>query len=253
MADMTQGLPDDLFRPGTGEPSAEVREERRLPRVPRPASVKTIPLESSGISPRVLAGIIVLALLVAFALGRLFLFLPEVPVVEVSPAPSPSVTVTEATPSDEFVAYSGPVITIPALTAEGTCEEGQTVEGAASLIDHDPATIWRCVGDGVGEKLSFTFSGRRPLVGVRVVNGNSAWTDRYLAERRIMSLRWEFDDGSFFVQGLAANNRNLQEVRFPPLTATSVTLTVLEVTAPGDETDDADAVSIAAVEFLSPA
>ena len=78
----------------------------------------------------------------------------------------------------------------------------------------------------------------------------TAFADRGL---NIHQLDQFTNDGSFFVQGLAANNRNLQEVRFPPRTATSVTLTVLEVTAPGDETDDADAVSIAAVEFLSPA
>lgn len=253
MAVMTQGLPDDLFRPGTEEGSDEVREARKPPRVPRPPSVKTVPLESSGVSPRVLAGIVVLAMLLAFAVGRLFLFLPEPPVVTVSAAPSPSVTASPTEASDEFVPYSGQVVTIPALTAVGTCTEDDTVEGAESLIDHDPASIWRCAGDGMEEKISFTFSGRRPLVGVRVVNGNSAWADRYLAERRILSLRWEFDDGSSFVQGLAANNRNLQEVRFPPLNATSVTVTVLEVTAPGEDSEAADAVSISAVEFLSPA
>ncbi|MDO5678089.1 MAG: hypothetical protein Q4G35_11345 [Propionibacteriaceae bacterium] len=250
---MTQGLPDDLFRPGADQRPPKAREERKLPRVPKPSSVKTLPLESRGISPRVLAGLIVLALLVAFAIGRLFFFTPQGPVVTVSPAPS----VTEAPPvtatPGEFVAYTGPVMTIPALTAEGTCEEEDTSEGSSALIDADPATIWRCAGSAVGEQLRFTFSGRRPLVGLRVVNGNSAWADRYLAERRIMSLRWEFDDGSFFVQGLAANNRNLQEVRFPPLTATAVTLTVLEVTVPGDDSANSDAVSISAVEFLSPA
>lgn len=254
MAAMTQGLPDDLFRPGTDVPPTEAREERRRPRAPRRTSVKAVALESRGFSLRVMAGIIVLAALVGFTLGRALFYWPSEPFVTVSPAPSVTVTPEATEPSEEFVAYTGPVVTVPALTAEGTClDDDPASEGSDGLVDADPATIWRCGGQGVGEQLFFTFSGQRPLVGVRVVNGNTAWTDRYLAERRIMSLRWEFDDGSYFVQGLAANNRNLQEVRFPPLTARAVSLTILEVTAPGNAEESSDAVSISAVEFLSPA
>lgn len=251
MAAMTQSLPDDLFRPGADEQPAEVREERRSPRARGSSSVKTIPVERRGVSARVLAGAIVLSVLVAFTVGRVFLFPPESPVVEVSPAPSPSALRT--TPSDEFVAYSGPVITVPALTATGTCPEEGDGERARSLIDADPASIWRCAGDGLGEQLEFTFTGRQPLVGVRVVNGNTAWSGRYLQERRVLTLRWEFDDGSFFLQGLAASNPNPQEVRFPPLSATSVTVTVEASTSPGEQWQEFDAISISAVEFLSPA
>lgn len=247
---MTQGLPDDLFRPGAEE--AEAREEQKVPRVSKPTSVKTIPLEPEGVSPRLVVGILMVALLAAFVLGRTVIFQPSGPLVTVSPAPSVSASAVSP-PSDDFVAYSGAVVTVPALSASATCDAEGTTEYAFNLIDNDPVSIWRCPGDGVEEQLVFTFSGNQPLVGVRVVNGNSVWTDRYLMERRILSLKWEFDDGSYFVQGLAANNRNLQEVRFPPITVTAVTLTLLEVTEPGDDSANSDAVSIANVEFLSPA
>lgn len=254
---MTQGLPEDLFRPGTDdeEPAQESTESvppHEEPQPP-PPSVKTVPFERRGVSPRVLAGVLLAAFLLAFAAGRLFLFRPEPPVVTLTPEHSASASVSPTGTPSELVAYSGPVVTVPALTAEASCS-GDVMPGTASnLLDNDPASIWRCTGDGVDEQLRFTFSGLRPLVGVRVVNGNTAWTDRYLGERRILALRWEFDDGSYFVQGLAADNRNPQEVRFPPLTATAVTVTVLEVTAPGDASPDSDAVSISAIEFLSPA
>lgn len=250
---MTQGLPDDMFRPGTEERS-EVREEPQAPRAPRSSAVKTVPLSVGGVSPRVLAGILVLALLLAFAAGRLFFFDPDpTPAVTGSPVPTPSLTPSPSPSPDSLVAYTDPVVTTPALTAEGACLADTSRDTPEMLIDDDQATIWRCHGAGAGEKISFTFSGRRPLVGVRLINGNTAWTDRYLQERRILSLRWDFDDGSYFVQGLAANNPNPQEVRFPPVNATGVTLTVLEVTAPGEDSESHDAVSISALEFLTPA
>ncbi|GAA4891235.1 hypothetical protein GCM10025789_05020 [Tessaracoccus lubricantis] len=250
---MTQDLPDDLFRQGADDGSDEVRrEEPKEPLAHRRASVKTVPLEPRGMSPRVLAGLLVIALLAAFALGRLFVFRDGSPVVTVSPAPAATAT-PSSSPSSADLAYSGPVVVVAPQSADGQCLEGDSRDIPAMLLDDDAGTLWRCHGQGVGEQVRFTFGGRRQLVGVRVVNGNTAWSERYLAERRILSLRWEFDDGSYFVQGLAADNRNLQEVRFPPTQATGVTMTVLEVTAPGDGAANADAVSLSAVEFLTPA
>lgn len=250
---MTQDLPDDLFRQGAEEGPEEARREPERSHAPERSSVKTVPLGQDGISLRMLAGILVLAVLLAFAVGRLFFFRGnQDPMVTVSPAPLPTAT-TSAPPSTAGVPYSDAVVVANVLAAEGQCLEGGTRDTPAMLIDDDSGTLWRCNGEGVGEQVTFTFSGRRPLVGVRVVNGNTAWSDRYLTERRILSIRWEFDDGSFFVQGLAANNRNPQEVRFPPLAATGVTMTVLDATAPGDGEANADAVSLSSVEFLTPA
>ena len=66
-------------------------------------------------------------------------------------------------------------------------------------------------------------------------------------------MRWEFADGSFFVQGLSANNANPQEVRFPAVEVSTVTMVVGEATEPGDTTGTHDAVSISMLEFLAPA
>ena len=253
MAGMTQGLPEDLFRPGTDEVTEGERVEPEAPHAGSSA-LKDVKLDAGGISPRMLAGILALSLLVAFSVGRLFVFDTDpTPVVTVSPPPTPSLTSTGTSADDGLVAYTDAVVVTPALTAAGACLNDVSRDTPEMLLDNDPGTIWRCHGQGVGEMVSFTFSGRRPLVGVRLVNGNTAWADRYLQERRIVALRWEFDDGSFFVQGLAANNRNPQEVRFPPVTATGVTLTVLEVTEPGEEGVHVDAVSISSLEFLTPA
>ncbi|NHB85490.1 hypothetical protein G7085_15040 [Tessaracoccus sp. HDW20] len=102
-----------------------------------------------------------------------------------------------------------------------------------------------------GESVTFTFAPATTLVGVRLINGNTAWTGRYAAERRLLSIRWQFADGSFFVQGLAANNRGYQEVRFPAIDTSTVTMTVEAATEPGQQNEMVDAVSVTSLEFLT--
>lgn len=130
-------------------------------------------------------------------------------------------------------------------------ESGQR-DAPAALLDSDPSTIWRCRGDGSGELITFSFAAPVRLVGIRLINGNTVWTNRYLAERRITALRWTFSDGSYFDQGLAANDRAPQEVRFPEIYTSAVTMQVLSSTLPGDDSTLADAVSISSLEFLGP-
>lgn len=111
----------------------------------------------------------------------------------------------------------------------------------------------------MGESIAFVLPTGEELVGVRLVNGNTSSYDRYLAERRILSVKWEFSDGSWVVQPLAANDREPQEFRFPPTTVTGpVVMTVMDATMTGnlgerDEDNMAgvnDAVSISSLQFL---
>ena len=105
-----------------------------------------------------------------------------------------------------------------------------------------------------GEMITFTLEEGEELVGVRLVNGNTISPERYKAERRILSVKWTFSDGSWAVQGLSANDRQPQEVRFPPVTiAGDVTMTVLDATVAGEATDTNDSVSISSMEFLGAA
>lgn len=254
MAAMAQRVPDEYFRPAAE--SDDVRAEDSDRTLPDSAAAKAVaPADiRDGWSARAVATLAVVVLGVSFALGRLFVFPPqEQPPPE--PTPSPVVSPMPSPPGEPAVMapYDGPVAGVQAISAEGRCSAGGSREAPLALVDNDSATIWRCRGDGAEESVTLRFPGVRTLVGLRVVNGNTVWTDRYLAERRILTIRWTFADGSFFDQGLAANDRAPQEVRFPPTDSDSVTLTILESTAPGGTSPSMDAVSISVLDFLGPA
>lgn len=246
---MVKHVPDEYFRQRSAE-SPDVHEAEPT-EVDSPA-VKVVAPEQvrDGIAPRYLVLLLVVVLATSFAIGRVALFPPTArptPITSLSPSPTVS-----ATP-DVFDPFDGAVVTVQATQAEGECADGGQRDAPAALVDADASTIWRCRGDGVGAGITFTFSSPVQLVGIRLINGNTVWTNRYLAERRITSLRWTFSDGSYFDQGLAANDRSPQEVRFPEIYTSSITMEVLGSTLPGDDSSLADAVSISALEFLGPA
>lgn len=253
MAAMEQRVPDEYFR--RAAESDDVRADDAPRGLPATAAVKAVaPTDvRDGWTPRAVASLAVVLLGVAFTIGRLWVFPPDVPT---GPAPTPSPSAprsASATPSTALAPFDGPVTAVRAIDAEGRCLEGGSREAPLALVDNNADTLWRCRGEGVGESVTIRFPGARAVVGLRVVNGNTVWTDRYLAERRITAIRWTFADGSFFEQGLAANDRTAQEVRFPEVTTDTVTLTVLHTTPPGGSGTSVDAVSIGSLEFLAPA
>lgn len=190
-----------------------------------------------------------LSALGGFALGNVIWFnLGEPPLVTQGVA-TPS-DPDETAPPDVTAPFSGTVAGRQAITVVSSCEEGSD---PGWLIDGDLASVWRCPGDGLGETLQFTVDDSRPVVGVRLVNGNISADGTYLAERRILTLRWTMPDGSRFEYGLSGNNPLPQEVRFPPTTTGVMGLTIVASTLPGDASPESDAVSVAGVEFLYPA
>ncbi len=248
---MDQRLPDEYFRPAA---ESDDVTDGSTPR-PGSAGVKTVSLNKmhDGLAPRIVVVIALVALGVSFTLGRLWLSGPPAAAPTVAPSPTATATPTVSPSPEAFAPYEGAVVSVRPVAAEGTCLDGGRSAGAQALIDGDESTIWRCGGVGVGETATFSFPAPRTLAGLRLVNGNTVWTGRYLTERRITGIRWTFDDGSFFEQGLAANDRSSQEVRFPETVTDSVTFTILSTTIPGDSSLSADAVSISSLDFLGPA
>lgn len=256
MAAMVQRVPDEYFRKRTAEseireddPSDPAAERPRRPRPPRAAGTRRRrPSERqvSGIAPSLLIVPLVLAVIVGFLIGRL---LPN-PLGEPEP-PGPPVT-SPAPIVDVVVPFDGRVAAVAAQYASGDCRDG--AGGApATLLDDDPSTVWRCRGDGVGEVVDFSFAQPVHLVGIRLVNGNTAVPDRFLMERRITAIRWTFADGSFFDQGFAPSESSPQEVRFPETTTALARMEILSTTPGVDEGTASDSVSISSLEFLAPA
>lgn len=263
MDPMPHRLPDKLFRDSGAAETADARKGGRRAGQPRGRSRSAPKVRDvrEFAPPMVMAGLVG-ALLLGFGVGKLVSVQASAP-----PEPQPSTILTSAafqpTPSIDstMASWSGPVRVVDALAASGRCLDGMgiTVDVPANLVDDDPDSLWRCSGSGVGESVSFTLPEGEDLVGIRLVNGNTSSYDRYLAERRILSVKWEFSDGSWVVQPLAANDREPQELRFSPTTVTgAVTMTVLDATVPGETSESGqdtagrdDAVSISSLTFLA--
>lgn len=157
--------------------------------------------------------------------------------------------------------WDGATQVLKASAVSATCtapsakdEAGKTVTyDAKHVLDNDPATAWRCAGDGVGQSLSFTFPEGSELVGVGMVNGykkESSNGSLYPEYRRITSVRWTMADGSYFVQTLSENDQGVQQVLTPPIPLRGpVKLTIEASTAPGVGSESRDAVLVSTVVF----
>lgn len=253
MTPMPSSLPPEFFREGAAAvPEAAEPADRSTPGGARPPAPPRRRLRD-GVAPRLVIAGVLGALLLGFGVGRLLLLEPGGPgTVTLTPSATGQPTASStASPVTTLVPYDGAVAVVPALAAQGQCEAAPSREQPSNLLDEDPETFWRCRGAGVGETITFTLDPASPVVGVRLVNGNTVWPDRYIAERRILAIKWTFEDGSWVVQGLAANDRQPQEVRFPPVNSATVTMEVVSATVPGGTEDLADAVSIASLDFLT--
>ncbi len=257
MVAMPKRLPDELFRDTDVAESAKIHPNAQ-PEGP-PALRSRLPFRTREVRefapPMVVAGVVG-ALLLGFGVGKLAAV--QSGAGSESP-PESTVTMLPSTPSampspeSTLVPFGGPVRTVAMLAASGQCEAFLTpdTDPPSNLVDDDPDSRWSCRGPGVGETITFTLEQDQMVVGVRLVNGNTSSPERYLAERRILSIKWTFSDGTWVVQGLAANNRQAQEVRFPPTAVPgTVTMTVLDATVPGESAKENDAVSISSLEFL---
>ncbi|MGV8844986.1 NADase-type glycan-binding domain-containing protein [Tessaracoccus sp.] len=250
---MPKRLPDELFRDagapespdvrGDVEPSAPPRTRTRAPfRVRRAKEIAP---------PMVVAGVVG-ALLLGFGVGKLVALQADV-VIPPSTTSGPATASAPVDPSagTTLAPWNNSVSVVPILAANGRCKDSISVNPASNLLDDDPSSVWSCRGAGAGEEITFSLERGEVVVGVRLVNGNTITPERYLAERRILSVRWTFSDGSWMMQGLAANDREPQEIRFPPITISGdVTMTVLSATVPGETDLAKDAVSISSLEFL---
>lgn len=204
------------------------------------------------VAGRWVAAAVVIAMALGFMIGR-WVFGGGTSTVGVVDAPSsgPS-TVASSTPHMTLVPYEGEVVATRIVAAFGDCNNLGDQSDAQNLADEAELTIWRCAGAGDDVELIFDLPSGESIVGVRIINGNTADQERYLLERRLTNIKWVFPDGSWVSQGLAANTPEPQEIRFPPIRGGIVRLQIVDVTAPGDDEAGSDAVAISHLEFLTP-
>lgn len=155
---------------------------------------------------------------------------------------------------------SGPVadvardatVSVPTTAPPTTDLDGELVSyDAERMVDGDPATAWRMPGDGTGATITLTLAQPAVLDRVGLVNGYAkriGGVDWYPHNRRILEVRWTFEDGTSVEQTLVERPR-VQRLEIEPVTTSTVTLTVLAVTPPGPGGLGRDYTPISTVEL----
>lgn len=153
----------------------------------------------------------------------------------VSGEPAVAPTTTAAVLNAKILLPSSIRATVSAEPAQNGC--GQTVTYDPPLmIDGDPSTAWRTVGDGRGVKLTVFLSERTKLTEVGLIPGydkrdQCTGVDRFTQMRRVSSVRWSFDDGTSIEQTFS-DTRELQSI---PVSSTTskVEIEILSSTQAG--------------------
>ncbi|GAA1395629.1 hypothetical protein [Luteococcus peritonei] len=180
---------------------------------------------------------------------------------DVVTTPTPAVASTPA----RLVPWTGAVQAVRPTSVTASCTaptqtgvDGQPVPSSAErVLDGKLATGWRCDGSGVSQTLSFAFPKGTTVVGVRMTNGytkTAGGMDLYPQYRRLRTVTWSFPklDNAYFLQNLADNNPELQEIRIPATSADGgMQMQVTTSTDPGDSGATRDAVVITEVHFLT--
>ena len=130
----------------------------------------------------------------------------------------------------------GATVAVPATAPPTTDLDGALVPyDAERMVDGDRTTAWRMPGDGTGAEITLTLAEPAQVTRVGLVNGYAkqvAGVDWYPNNRRVLAVRWSFEDGSSVEQTLVERPR-LQWLDVPGATGSTVTLTLLAVSAPG--------------------
>jgi hypothetical protein len=130
----------------------------------------------------------------------------------------------------------GATVTVPATAPPTTDLDGTVVPyNAALMLDGDPRTAWRMAGDGTGASITLTLRQPAEITRVGLINGYAKQVegvDWYPNNRRILSVRWTFEDGSSVDQELVETPQ-VQRIPIVPGTSSTVTLTLLTVSPPG--------------------
>jgi hypothetical protein len=186
---------------------------------------------------------------------------------DASPATSapPSPTPTDPTPAptpttQEPPASAGPtdLARYAAVAVPDTAPPNEDVSGnlvryeARHLVDGVPETCWRMPGSGEGQEIVFTFQAPVVLSEVGLVNGyakTSGDLDWYRGNRRVLDVEWVFDDGTVVEQALD-ETREPQVRPIEPVTTTTVTLRLLDVSEPGSGRSARDYTAISDVSLV---
>lgn len=116
--------------------------------------------------------------------------------------------------------------------AQNGCGESTSYE-PSQLLDNDPSTAWRTVGDGRNVKITLSFAEAHRFTEVGLIPGydktdQCTGIDRFVQMRRIKKVRWTFDDGTT-VEQLFTDERSSQAIAVQAV-STRVVVEILQTT-----------------------
>jgi zinc-ribbon domain len=235
------------------------RPEPEWPQVPHADGCAAEPLAKSGR----IAALLVAGVVGVLAVGGLVLAVQSDRGTAVPYAAAPELpfttpqesTTAPATPSTPPLGRPTVVAAIATCTAPSSRDAGgrPTSYEAGRAVDGVTTTAWRCEGDGSGQQLQLRFDGAVELHRIGLIPGLAKTdpvdgTDRYAQNRRVSSVRYDFDDGSSVVQRCNTTDltRSVQAVPLHGVRTSSVTVTILD-SVPGAEQNRQAAVDTIAI------
>ena len=206
--------------------------------------------DSRWFVPLLLALLVLLLVLGAYAVGRVFSgrvekgsVAKEEPRILMEEKGSPDKKQPVSQQKAGKDAWTGVISALDPVSAKAGCTSPPAVDAsgaqvsyaASHLIDGAADTTWRCDGKAIGKKLTFDL-GRRVAVGeVGLIPGYAKTdpvdgTDRYAENNRVTRVRWTV--GSLVVEQKisgGAKDRSLRQLRIPRTTTDTVTLEILGI------------------------
>jgi hypothetical protein len=123
---------------------------------------------------------------------------------------------------------------------------------AVQMGDGLPSTAWRMAGDATGQTVTVTLAQPSVIGRVGLINGYAkqvAGVNWYPNNRRILAVRWGFDDGTTIDQTFA-ERPEMQMLKVPPVQSNTVTITINSVTPPGSGNLGRDYTAISEVSII---
>ncbi len=127
------------------------------------------------------------------------------------------------------------------LTADCSAPDSEDAAGVrqtyepAKAFDGKAETAWRCSGDASGKSIIISLGGPVQLTSVGLIPGfdktdATDGSDRFVQSRRILRVRWTFDDGSY----IESDPSGVRAMKTTPVSVrTSTVRMTIEQTTPG--------------------
>jgi hypothetical protein len=194
--------------------------------------------------PAVLGGLVLVLLIAAFGLGKVFSGLMAGNDTS-SASESTLVSGTGHGRQPKGPIYNGATKAASISAASASCQAPNAVDAARNPVSYSPSnvfdgditTAWRCNGDGAGQRLVLSLPAQTRLGSLGLVPGYAktdptSGADRYAENDRITAVRWSFGNGTSVTQHFngSARDRRMQSIRIPPVNTSKVVVHILSST-----------------------